>query len=382
LNPVNVRTRTRLLRKALLAALVGCATAGSLRAEPTRAYPPTYSSSKMPWYDPAGWFTGKKSETAAKTVSETKPAEPPAPSAIPAPPVSGVGNAHIPAWKWYGYGAPTPGNNPYAPSGIYAVVPGNWYPSTGTTPGAIPLPYVNPARLVDLPGSSNPVKVADASIRIPEGPNGPTLNPPESTNAVAWQPSAKIGLPLGTDPTPNVDAAPPISNSPLATLKLPLRDDGPAIPATSATPLTAPFTAPATTAPAAPPAVEESVSPDLPVQAAEGIVIPGNNPAQPITPPLSRAPLFDGSVTARGRLEEGQTAELPAPITQVLKRLCPPGVAHTATRSGPQSLKLRLLVDSPKTAFEYRNRLMTEPTLRGWRIDFDVDMIKSTPPQR
>lgn len=45
-----------------------------------------------------------------------------------------------PAYRWYGYGSPTPGTNPYSPSGQYPKASANWYAMTGATPGAFPVP--------------------------------------------------------------------------------------------------------------------------------------------------------------------------------------------------------------------------------------------------
>jgi len=43
-----------------------------------------------------------------------------------------------PAYRWYGYGAPTPGANPYAPNGTYTQPSAEFYTQSGATPGAIP----------------------------------------------------------------------------------------------------------------------------------------------------------------------------------------------------------------------------------------------------
>jgi hypothetical protein len=48
--------------------------------------------------------------------------------------------AGTPAYRWYGYGGPTPGANPHAPQGLYPKGSANWYSQTGATPGAFPVP--------------------------------------------------------------------------------------------------------------------------------------------------------------------------------------------------------------------------------------------------
>ncbi|HVK10753.1 MAG TPA: hypothetical protein VM597_18440, partial [Gemmataceae bacterium] len=90
-----------------LAVAAVCALAGPLAA----ADPPgRYSDRKLPWYDPFGLFASTPKPTTDKYGHPTL-------SAGPADP---------PAWKWYGYGAPTPGRNALAPNGSYPAVPANW----------------------------------------------------------------------------------------------------------------------------------------------------------------------------------------------------------------------------------------------------------------
>jgi hypothetical protein len=73
-----------------------------------------------------------------------------------------------PAWRWYGYGAPVPGRNPYAPEGFYAPVHPNYYYQTGATPGAIPRPLQPPVMMQPQTQSK---------------PSVPTLPPPLPTTA-------------------------------------------------------------------------------------------------------------------------------------------------------------------------------------------------------
>jgi hypothetical protein len=44
-----------------------------------------------------------------------------------------------PAYRWYGYGAVTPGRNPHAPDGNSPRGSSNWYVQSGATPGAFPV---------------------------------------------------------------------------------------------------------------------------------------------------------------------------------------------------------------------------------------------------
>jgi hypothetical protein len=85
----------------------------------------------------------------------------------PAPPTQpvlvqpGQQVAHVmagpPAYRWYGWGTTTPGGNPFAPAGASPRGTATWYAQTGATPGAFPVPVVNPFR--PLPGSEPPVYV-------------------------------------------------------------------------------------------------------------------------------------------------------------------------------------------------------------------------------
>jgi hypothetical protein len=91
-----------------------------------------------------------------------------------------------PAWRWYGYGTVTPGMNPLAPTGQYPKASANWYAVTAATPGAVPIPVMNPYRAA--PGSEPPGYVVDPVARTPRPmPNSypqsvPVHAPPAVTN--------------------------------------------------------------------------------------------------------------------------------------------------------------------------------------------------------
>ena len=79
-----------------------------------------------------------------------------------------------PAWRWYGYGSVTPGANTYAPTGQYPKASANWYSVTKATPGAFPVPVMNPYR--QAPGGEPPVYVA----AVPPRPPADEVRPPET----------------------------------------------------------------------------------------------------------------------------------------------------------------------------------------------------------
>lgn len=66
-------------------------------------------------------------------------------------------SAASPAYRWYGYGTVTPGANTFAPAGDYPHGSAQWYSQTGATPGAFPVPTMNPYRAV--PGAEPPTYI-------------------------------------------------------------------------------------------------------------------------------------------------------------------------------------------------------------------------------
>ncbi|CAN5569592.1 hypothetical protein BH11PLA2_BH11PLA2_36120 [soil metagenome] len=67
-------------------------------------------------------------------------------------------NAATPAYRWYGYGSATPGINAFAPTGDYPSASSQWYVQSGATPGAFPVPTMNPMR--PAPGAEPPMYYA------------------------------------------------------------------------------------------------------------------------------------------------------------------------------------------------------------------------------
>ena len=252
------------------------------------------------------------------------------------------GTAPTPAWKWYGYGTPTPGRNPLAPTGTYPAVPPTWYTTSGTTPGAIPtgrhgIPPAVPGVIPDpLPLPKLPPGPASSIASAP--PEGPVVPPAPSSDTVDWK-SAPATLRAPTIATP-VSAG-----GPRATLKAPVRDDGPSSPP-----------APSAPQPRTPLQRElpQSESPDIPVEPAPGIVAP-----------VGGLSMRDQAVTARGL---APSADLPAAI----RTACGPDVrVMEVTSLGPKRLMVRL-AGSVDAALAARERLARLPELRDQRVDFDL----------
>ncbi len=296
-----------------LAVAAVCALAGPLPA----ADPPVkYSDRKLPWYDPFGLFVSTPPKSMTDKYGHPLPAS---------------GPTDPPAWKWYGYGTPTPGRNALAPNGAYPPVATNWHELARTTPGAIPL--VRPGSIIPTPlpevAPIDPKEIVAPTLGKPEpnkGP-GPTLPGPPATATV------------------KDDVAPP------ARLKMPVR---PVDQAPSTHPVSVPDPPKTRIAPAPPPGVAlpnvGSESPDLPVEAAPGIVLP----------PLTTR----GAAPERTPLDE---------FAAVAKRAETAGARILAVDVvGPKSAVVRLTATAVDAARAVRQHFADAPALRGWRIDFEL----------
>lgn len=340
------RTPPLFVRQALLAVASACALATPALAQSpqSRDYPPTYSSRKAPWYDPFGVFTStdKKPATPAPVRSFVTPAAP-APAPVPAAREPVPIQSHVttggPAWKWYGYGTPAPGQG--SPSGSYPV---NWYQPTGATQGAIPpgrtAPTVVPDPAPTFAGSRQPRTAAPV---VP--PNGPSL-PRQSTPAsgppanVNWQ-SAPARLRAPANPTATAD-----DGRPRATLKAPVPVDDAAEPTPKL--------------PTAVPPAQPPDSPDLPVVPAPDVVPPpsGGTVSMAVT-----------RVTARALAPDD---ELPPSLIAAIREACEPDVrVMEVARLGPKRVVVRMNA-TPEAAMAARNRLAQSPDRAGWRIEFEM----------
>lgn len=308
--------RSKRVATAVAAISLALSSASSALADPTpsRDYPQRYSDRKPAWYDPFGWFTGGESKPAsATTTTESKPVS------TSSSPRSAEGP---PAWQWYGYGAPTPGRNPYAPNGNYAPVPVNWHELAGSTPGAIPANRATNTLVMPVPLPLNDVSPLNIDATVSKPAKPASVEGPSIANVVEpnWSTApASIGLPS--------------NDGPKATLKAPL----PATP-TSNVPKT-----PAPILPAPSPAVEPPD--DIPVEAAPGIVIPRG-----LAPAPSAVSVLKTAVRRAGGLESNVIAIDMVGTDWAILRV-----------SGPRESVLQL-----------RQRLSNDTALRGWRIDFDM----------
>ncbi|WP_162656134.1 hypothetical protein [Tuwongella immobilis] len=116
-----------------------------------------------------------------------------------------------PAYRWYGYGAPTPGANPYAPTGVYSPPPTDWFSKSGATPGAIPvtLPDASVAMQSAVPMGGYPSMTepplaratpADGRLLVPGAANAPMTDSMAASQAMNRQ---SVAFPNAVAPNAN-----------------------------------------------------------------------------------------------------------------------------------------------------------------------------------
>jgi hypothetical protein len=144
----------------------------------------------------------------------------------PAMPIHAM-DGQAPAWRWYGYGAPVPGSNPYAPEGVYGQVNPSWYFQSGATPGAIPMPPAPiapamPLLPADLPQPSPAPTLPNPNPTTAEPPRIMTLPPQEQPMRPTIKQAQAIDAPASTEqpatmdlPVPHVSDQQPLSTAPV-----------------------------------------------------------------------------------------------------------------------------------------------------------------------
>lgn len=178
-------------------------------AAPVRAtLPRDPSLAESAWLDLKGLVTGQPPGTTlpfhhpqsqVQTLTPPRPQPQPQPSARPTP--GGV-YAGPPAYRWYGWGTTTPGANAYAPTGQYPRGSANWYAQTGATPGAFPVPVMNPYRTE--PNAEPPAYARGAMPDATTAPGARLASadaPPQLRYAPASAP-VSTPVPVNTIPVP------------------------------------------------------------------------------------------------------------------------------------------------------------------------------------
>ena len=284
-------------------------------------YPPTYTSSKPDKNFPLLSSLWKKvvgENDEKKAVPAKDLPKLPAP-AVAVPVLGSIPGDAVPAWHWYGYGAPVLGLNPLARQGVYAPVNPAFYAITGATPGAIPIP-IAPS---------------------PTGSFMPHLPPHEPVPVV---PPPVLPLP---DPLKKLDVILPPEEAQVKT-----RPAGIGAP-------TREMILPPEAEPARKPATLE-----LPGQPAKP------NEAEPAFTPI--LPVSARSTTPVARAQSPDVASVPSALVANLRSACT-GYASKIelVPKGSNKLGLRLTLISGIQADHLANRIAQIPDLAGYEVEME-----------
>jgi hypothetical protein len=285
-----------------------------------------------------------------------------------------------PAYRWYGWGTVTPGANAFAPDGQYPKASANWYSITGATPGAFPVPVMNPTR--PAPGAEPPVY----AHRRPQGGVQPAASVPaeqpdvvqsEQPRGSKFMPApgvdAPIGVPTITTPpgTRPVASAPP----PAVPYVAPVEPVRPVEPAAAPRPL-------ATTPPSAlPNSVTEEPKHEQPNwqparepgNAPPGTWAPAGGATQPSSP-ADAAPNWSGDSGVRPAVVRGQLNDnKPDPVATLIRQVCQGRADGLEIRwTGSQRLTVCFEVRGAADAQRLVNDISKRPELGPYQIDFCV----------
>jgi hypothetical protein len=164
---------------------------------PVPATPRNPSLVESAWQDLKGLVTGQPSPMTPPFGHPQARVVTPRPQPT-TPPATGGVYAGPPAYRWYGWGTTTPGANQYAPTGQYPRGSANWYAQTGATPGAFPVPVMNPYR--PEPGGEPPAYIRGAT---PDAVPGPRLVSADAPPELRYGPTpVSEPVPVNTIPVP------------------------------------------------------------------------------------------------------------------------------------------------------------------------------------
>lgn len=226
-----------------------------------------------------------------------------------------------PAFRWYGWGTTTPGSNAYAPTGQYPRASANWYAQTGATPGAFPVPIMNPIR--PTPGAEPPAYVASPA---------PTFVIPSTPVPVGVPTfaSPSIGSTVELIPAPLADEVPSMG---VPTLMIP---SGPPIPV-------------------GPPTVIQSGGVEVPV-----------------VPTVTWQPVEESVRFAA----VGEAKPKTPTLTQVIQSACLDRATVTGVRhSGPKKLLVRLTAATEANARAAAEAISRVPELKQYEIGFEASVL-------
>jgi hypothetical protein len=281
-----------------------------------------------------------------------------------------------PAYRWYGWGTVTPGANAFAPAGQYPKASANWYAITGATPGAFPVPVMNPARpapgaeppsyaLTKPPGAVQPVASLPAhrtEVVQHEPPGGSKFMPaPGAIDAPVRVPtitSPPVPKPVAVAPPPAIPYVEPVK---------------PVAPVTSQKPLATGSPSPLPTS------VTEEPRPDEmrwqpsrePAVAPPGTWTPaGAPPARPAEP----QPNWSGGAAVTPVVARGQLAdEKPDPLATLIRQMCQGRAEAIEVRwVGSKRIAVCFEVRGSADAQKLVSEISKRPELGPYQIDFCV----------
>jgi hypothetical protein len=280
----------------------------------------------------------------------------------PPPPPPGV-YAGPPAYRWYGYGTPTAGANPYAPAGRYPQASGTWFAQTGATPGAFPVPVggmpvtprEQPVVVQAFPQEqTRPVDVAHrpAWSRPSEWPEvmphragvgAETPRPAERREVMMPVGPGMPADPTAAAPTPEVEWQPASANSRVPIASTPTPDATPRA-------LPVPVSPPGTTPPA-------DWSPA--------------KPTQPADAPLPAVPSLPTVTVTRGQAPP--VAKTDADVDATIRSACFGRASRVGVaRPGPQRLHVTLVVPTEGDARDAAAVVSRLPELKTYAVTFEA----------
>ena len=312
-----------------------------------------------------------------------------------------------PAYRWYGWGSVTPGANPHAPTGQYPHASANWYAITGATPGAFPVPVMNPGH--PPAGTEPPAYVTVPNQRNPVPAINNTTTPLPTSRGASPPFDATSNVPLPADlsrvepqrearvvPTPTITPPPPIAvpalTPPPTPVAAPMRTDKeppiaslPTVPVLPLVPEMRPIVPTAGTPTTTPAALPVSVTDDhlnwQPKSESPGTGGWGPAGSLPSTPPVPPIPTptlnwqqpetrnSPGQPTARGQVGENR----PDPTAALIRRMCDGRASGIDVRwTGSKKLTVSFESRSAPDAQQLVKDISARAELSPLQIDFCV----------
>ncbi len=331
-----------------------------------------------------------------------------------------------PAYRWYGYGAVTPGRNPHAPDGNSPRGSPNWYVQSGATPGAFPVTvtasgqaaFGQPVAPAELP--SYTLGNVAAALDRPTDPPVPATPAPAFapdpgqplpvTVSAAVEP-ASLSTPAATEsfpaPLPVFTSSPRAAEPALMPTVTPVPTGTPSVtpparlseppafaPTVSAAPVPAPagpqplltwnssstdpavaFSGSKSTAAAASVAAV-SLPPAASVTPVAATVIPVTPAVVPASAVVPVTPTWGAAVKPLGRSQEPGDAAAPT-LGQAVRNAAYGFATITEIKhTGPTAVVVRLQAATAADARSAAELVSRLPALRAYAVEFQVTIAK------